>query len=170
MARTGSLGKPLNETCDTASEQGMILKVHKQDNLTSERHVCAWYYRGRGSFRGGFSVCFFIVVLSVFGWVMHRRLSQYDTPQAAIHQSVSLKACVTKRNPISVPSMRGNDAFAVFLPAYAFATTLNSPDNSQASQAFRVQRQRSDQRAEADLRPGLDHFFVLPPPSHISVL
>ena len=148
----------------------MILKEHMHDNLTSERHVCAWYYGGRGSFRGGFSVCFFVVVLSVFGWVMHRRLSQYDTPQQAIHQSVSLKVCVTKRNPITLPSMRGSNAFAVFLLAYAFATTLNSPGNSEASLAFRVQRERSDQRADADIRPGLDHFFVLPPPSHLSVL
>ena len=105
----------------------MILKEHMHDNLTSERHVCPWYYGGKGSFRGGFSVCFFIVVLSVCGWVMHRRLSQYDAPQQAIHQSVSLKACVTKRNPISVPAMRGSDAFAVFLLAYAFTPTLNSP-------------------------------------------
>ncbi len=157
-------------TYESASEQGMILKEHMHDNLTSERHVCPWHYGGRGSFRGGFSVCLFIVVLSVFGWVMHRRLSQYDTPQQAIHQSASLKACVTKRNPISVPSMRGTNAFAVFLQASAFTATLNSPGNSEASLAFRVQRDQSDQRADADLRPDLDHFFFLPPPAHLSVL
>ncbi|MGC1872162.1 MAG: hypothetical protein WA700_14500 [Acidobacteriaceae bacterium] len=157
-------------TYESASEQRMILKEPMHDNLTSERHVCPWYYGGRGSFRGGFSVCFFIVVLSVCGWVMHRRLSQYDAPQQAIHQSESLKVCVTKRNPITVPSMRGTDAFAVFLLAHAFTPTLNSPGNSQASLAFRVQRERSNQRADVEIRPGLNHFFVLPPPSHLSVL
>ena len=155
-------------TYGSASEQRMILKQHMHDNPTSERHVCPWYYGGQGSFRGGFSVCFFIVVLSVCGWVMHRRLSQYDAPQQAIHQSVSLKAYVTKRNPISVPSMRGTDAFAVFLLAYAFTSTLNPSGNSASSLTFRVQSERADQHSDANARPSLDHFFVLPPPSYLS--
>ncbi|MGA7707802.1 MAG: hypothetical protein WBF45_16450 [Acidobacteriaceae bacterium] len=170
MAAMDSVERRATTTYESASEQGTILKEHMHDNLTSERHACAWYYGGRGSFRGGFSVCFFIVVLSVCGWVMHRRLSQYDTPQQAIHQSASLKVCVTKRNPISMPSTRGTDAFSVLLLASAFAATLRSPGNSEASLTFRVQRQQSQQRADVDIPPGLDHFFVLPPPSQLSVL
>ena len=148
----------------------MDLKVHMHDDPTSGRLGCARMHSGQRAFRGRFSVCLFIVVLAVFGWVMHRRLSQYDTPQPAVHQSTAIKACVTKRNPISVPSMRGTDAFAVFLLAFAFAAILKSPGNSKAAVAFRVQREQSDQRADAGIRPSLNHFFFLPPPSRLSVL
>ena len=156
-------------TCGSASEQGMALKAHMNDNQTS-RQPCARIYPGRRAVRGGFTVCLFIVVLAVFGWVMHRRLTQYDTPQQAIHQSTAIKACLTKRNPISVPTMRGVEAFAVFLLAFAFVAALDSRGNSQVSLALRVQRDRSDQWSEASLLPGLSHFFFLPPPSPSPVL
>jgi hypothetical protein len=148
----------------------MVLKAHMHDNPTSERQRCARMHSGPRAFRGGFSVCLFLVVMAVCGWVMHRRLSQYDAPQQTIHQSTAIKACVTKRNPISVPSMRGTDAFAVFLLAFAFTAILNSPGNSEAAVAFRVQRDQSDQHADAGIRPSLDHFFFLPPPSRQPVL
>jgi hypothetical protein len=148
----------------------MVLKADMHDDPTSERLWCARMHCGQRAFHGRFSVCLFIVVLAVFGWVMHRRLSQYETPQQAIHQSTAIKACVTKRNPISVPSMRGTDAFAVFLLAFAFTAILNSPRNSEAALAFRVQRDQSDQHADAGIGPSLDHFFFLPPPSRQPVL
>jgi hypothetical protein len=148
----------------------MILKAHMHDNPTSVRPRCARIDSERRVFSSGFGVCLFLVVLAVCGWVMHRRLSQYDTPQQTIHQSTAIKVCVTKRNPLSVPSMRGSDAFAVFLLAFAFTAMLNSPGNSEAAVAFRVQREQSDQRADAGPRPSLDHFFFLPPPSRLSVL
>jgi hypothetical protein len=149
----------------------MILKEYMHDNPTTERFWCARIHSGQRAFRGEFSVCLFIVVLAVCGWVMHRRLSQYDTPQQAIHQSTAIKVCVTKRNPLSVPSMRGSDTFAVFqLLAFAFAAILNSPGNSEAVVAYRVQREQSDQHGVADIRSCLHHFFVLPPPSRLSVL
>ncbi len=125
---------------------------------------------GQGAFRGQFSVCLFIVLLAVFGWVIHRRLTQYDTPQQAIHQSTAIKACVTKRNPISVPSLHGTDAIAAFLLAFAFTAIRTSPENSTAAVAYRVQRDRSDQQADAAMRPCLDHFFLLPPPLSFSEL
>jgi hypothetical protein len=147
----------------------MNLKAHMHDNLTSVHPRCARRHPGRHEFFSGFSVCLLLVVLAVCGWVMHRRLSQYETPQA-VHQSTSIKVCVTKRNPISVPSMRGTDAFAIFLLAYVFAVTFISPGNSKATLAFRVQRDALDRCADASMRPSLAHFFFLPPPSYPSVL
>ncbi|MHB1937682.1 MAG: hypothetical protein ACYCOR_13980 [Acidobacteriaceae bacterium] len=140
------------------------------DKQTSERQACARTSPGRRAVRSGFSVCLFIVVLAVFGWVMHRRLTQYDTPQQAIHQSTAIKACPTKRNPISVPSMGGFDAFAVFSLASALAAALKSRDNAEASLALRVRRDEFDQRAGARPWPSLAHFFFLPPPSLLSRL
>ena len=125
---------------------------------------------GQTAFRSGFGVCLVIVVLAVCGWVMHRRLSQYDAPQQAVHQSTAIKVCVTKRNPLSVPSMRGTNAFAVFLLAFAFAAILNSLGNSEAALAFRVQSEPSDRRANAGILSCVHHFFVLPPPRFLSVL
>jgi hypothetical protein len=175
VAGTGSLESRSTITYESASEQsasekGMTLTARMHDNPISKRQGWAWNYSGRGSFRGGFSICLVIVVLSVFGWVMHRRLSQYDAPQQAIHQSAAIKVCLTERNPMSVPSTHGMDAAAVFLLALAFIATFNSPGNSEASLTFRVQRDQSDQRADAGILPSLDHFFFLPPPSRQPVL
>lgn len=147
----------------------MALKAYMNDNQTS-RQQCARIYPGRRAMRGGFTVCLFIVVLAVFGWVMHRRLTQYDTPQQAIHQSTAIKACLTKRNPISLPAMRGVEAFAVFLLAFAFAAALDLTGNSEASVALRVQRDRSDHCSDARILPSLAHFYFLPPPSLAPVL
>jgi len=148
----------------------MVLKGYMHDNPTSERLWSARMHSGQGAFRGQFSVCLFIVLLAVFGWVIHRRLTQYDTPQQAIHQSTAIKACVTKRNPISVPSLQGTDAIAAFLLAFAFTTILQSSENSRAAVAYRVQRDQSDQQADAGIRSCLDHFFLLPPPLSFSEL
>jgi hypothetical protein len=140
------------------------------DSPTLERLWCARTESGQRPFRGRFSVCLFIVLLAVFGWVVHRRLTQYDTPQQVIHQSTAIKACVTKRNPISVPSQHGTDAIALFLLAFALVVTLKSPVNSAAAITYRVQRDQSDQHADTRVRRCLDHFFLLPPPSSFSEL
>ncbi|HZD77783.1 MAG TPA: hypothetical protein VE218_12305 [Acidobacteriaceae bacterium] len=152
-----------------ASEQGITLKAHMHDNPTSVRLCCARIYSGRRGLCSGFSICLFVMVLSVCGWVMHRRLSQYDAPQQAVHQSTAIKAYVTKRNPISVPSMHGTEAFAAFLPALAFAAVLSRPGTAEASLAFRVRRDQHDRRADAGSRSSLDYFFFLPPPTRSSV-
>jgi hypothetical protein len=143
------------------------LKARTHDKPTSKRVRGSC---GQRTFRGGFSVCLILVVLSVLGWVMHRRLSQYDAPRQAIHQSAAIKVCLTERNQISVPMTHGFGAFAALFLAFAPSTTLHSPENSEASVAFRVQREQSDQRADAVDRPSLDHFLFLPPPSQKSVL
>jgi hypothetical protein len=148
----------------------MILKVHTHEDPTSDRLEYAGMHPGQGAFGGRFGVCLIIMVLAVCGWVMHRRLSQYDAPQQAVHQSTAIKVCVTKRNPLSMPSMRGTDAFAVFLLALAFAAILNAVGNSEAALALRVQSEPSDHRANAGILSCLPHFFVLPPPSRLSVL
>jgi hypothetical protein len=148
----------------------MDLKDTMHDNPRSERQACARIRPGRRGFSRGFSICLFLVVLAVCGWVMHRRLSQYDTPQQAIHQSTSIKVTVTKRNPISVPSQHGTDAIALFLLAFAITATLKSPENSKTAVAYRVQRDQSDQHADVSMRRRLDRFFLLPPPSLFSEL
>jgi cytochrome b subunit of formate dehydrogenase len=123
----------------------------------------------RRAVRLRFSICLFIVVLAVFGWVMHRRLAQYDSAPQTVHQSSAIKACLTKRNPISVPSMHGIDAFAAFFLTFAVVATLGSPDNSEASLALRTQRNRRNMRSPAQTRPNLVHFFFFPPPSLLPV-
>jgi hypothetical protein len=140
------------------------------DSPTTERLWCARVDSGQHALDGRFSICLLIVVLAVFGWVMHRRLTQYDTPQQAIHQSTAIKACVTKRNPISVQSLQGADADALFLLAFAFAATLKSRGNCEAAVAYRVQRDQSDRHADAGMRRSLNRFFLLPPPSSFSEL
>ncbi len=148
----------------------MVLKGYMHDNPTSERLWSVRMHSGQGAFRGQFTVCLFIVLLAVFGWVIHRRLTQYDTPQQAIHQSTAIKACVPKRNPISVPSLQGADAIAVFLLAFAFTAIRKSSEKSKTAVAFRVQREQSDQQTDAGMRPCLNHFFHLPPPLLLSEL
>jgi hypothetical protein len=165
-----SLENGSTNPCEIASEQGKNLKGYMHDTTTMER---LWYARmnsGTRPLRGRFSVCLFIVVLAVFGWVVHRRLTQYDAPQQAIHQSTAIKVTVTKRNPISVPSQRATDAIALFLLAFAFALSFNSAGNTAAAIAYRVQRDQSDQHADVGMRPCLDHFLLLPPPSLLSEL
>lgn len=102
--------------------------------------------------------------------MVHRRLSQYDAPQQAVHQSTAIKVCLTKRSAIPVPSMRGTEAFAAFFLISAFLATLGSLDNSQASLALRVQRDGSDQGSATRIRSSLAHFFFLPPPPLLPVL
>ena len=148
----------------------MVLKGYMHDNPTSERLWGARMHSGQGAFRGQFTLCLFIVLLAVFGWVIHRRQTQYDTPQQAIHQSTAIKACVTKRNPISVPSLQGADAIAAFLLAFAFTAIRKSPENSKTAVAYRVQRDQSDQQVDAGMRSYLDHFLLLPPPLSLSEL
>ncbi|MGO8717833.1 MAG: hypothetical protein ACLQMO_01285 [Acidobacteriaceae bacterium] len=148
----------------------MVFKTHMSDNQTARGPLAAMMPPGRHGVRGRFSACLIIVVLAVCGWMMHRRLSQYDAPQQAVHQSAAIKACLTRRNPISVPSMRGTEAFAVFFRTFALAATPGSLDNSEASLALWVQRNRWDRFSAARILPSLAHFFFLPPPSLLPVL
>jgi hypothetical protein len=149
----------------TASEYGMVAKVYMNDNQKLKRQLPARVCSGRRVVRRRFSVCLFIVVLAVFSWVMHRRLAQYDSTPHAIHQSTAIKVCLTKRNPISMPSMHGMDGFAAFFLAFAMMAMLGSLSNSEASLTLRAQRNRWNRRSPARTRPCLVHFFFLPPPS-----
>lgn len=134
------------------------------DNQTGRGSLAALIFPERHGIRGRFSVCLFIVILAVCGWMVHRRLSQYETPPQAVRQSTAIKACLTKRIPIPVPPMHGVDAFAVFFLTSAFLARLGSLGNSEASMALRLQRDRWERRSSAESRPSLAHFFFLPPP------
>lgn len=170
VVRTRDARKTASTTCGAAPEQGMVAKAYMNDNQRSRRQPSARSWPGRRIVRRRFSVCLFIVVLAVFSWVMHRRLAQYDSAPQAIHQSTAIKVCLTKRNPISVPSMQGIDVFAAFFLAFAVMAMLGSPGDSDASLALRAQRNRWNRRSPSRTRPCLVHFFFFPPPSLLPVL
>lgn len=148
----------------------MVAKTYMNDTQRSHRQPFARIYTERRVVRRKFSVCLLIVVLAVFGWAMHRRLAQYDSTPHAIHQSTAIKVCLTKRNPISVPSMHGMDAFAAFFLAFAFIAMLGSLGNSEASLVLRARRDGWNRRSSARTRPCMVHFFFFPPPALSPVL
>ncbi len=117
-----------------------------------------------------FSVCLFIVILSVFAWAMHRRLAQYDTILPTMHQSTATKVCLTERTQVPMPSMHGMDGFTLLFEIFVLAAALFALSNSEASLHLRVLRYKRDVSYPAHSRPGLVHFFFLPPPSPSFVL
>ena len=117
-----------------------------------------------------FSVCLFIVILSVFAWAIHRRLAQYDTILPTMHQSTATKVCLTERTPVPMPSTHGIDGFTLLFEILVLAGTLFALSNSEASLHLRVLRDKRDVSYPARSRPGLIHFFFLPPPSRSLVL
>ncbi len=118
---------------------------------------------GRRVYWSGFSVCLFIVLLSVFSWVVQRRLAQYESQQAGGHHMTATKVCLTERPQISVPSIQSVDGFALFFIAIAFTGgAFFRLDDSLSSPASHYSppplcRTRS--------KPCMAHFFFLPPPA-----
>jgi len=111
-----------------------------------------------------FSVCLFIVILSVFAWVMHRRLAQYDTILPIMHQSTATKVCLTERTQVPLPSVHGIDSFTMLFEIFILATAIFVLCNSEASLHLRVLDQKRYGLCPLRSRPGLIHFFFLPPP------
>ena len=117
-----------------------------------------------------FTVCLFIVILSVFAWAIHRRLAQYDTILPTMHQSTATKVCLTERTPVPKPSMHGIDGFMLLFEILVLAGTLFALRNSEASLHLRVLRDKWDESYQARYMRDLIHFFFMPPPSLSSAL
>lgn len=135
---------------------------------TSNRADSTRVQSGRGGYWSGFSVCLFIVLLSVFTWVVHRRLTQYESmQQTSGHHMIATKVCLTERPQISVPSIQSADGTALFFIVVTFAGALFRLDCPQPA-GFRLDRSLTVPRTR--LKTCLAHFFFLPPPASFSAL
>lgn len=117
---------------------------------------------GANPYWTGFTICLFMVLLSVFTWVVHRRLTQYEPlQQAGGHRMTATKVCLTDRNQISLPTAQGLDESGILLTAIVLASTpVRGDDSPQASIDCEQPRQLCRSRS----KPCLAHFFFLPPP------
>lgn len=114
----------------------------------------------------GFTVCLFVVLLSVFTWVIHRRLTQYELQQAGGHRMTATKVCLTDRNQTSLPTAHELGVSGMLLAAVVLAGVPGSGDDS--PQAF-IGHTRPRPLGCARSRPCLAHFLFLPPPSLLSL-
>ena len=115
---------------------------------------------GSRRYWSGFSVYLFILLLAVFTWVVHRRMTQYEAMQAGGHHMTATKVCLTERPQISVPAVQSAERGAMFLVAIAFALfRLN------AFQPLPMRRGHPPQLSRTRIRSCLAHFFFLPPPA-----
>jgi hypothetical protein len=115
----------------------------------------------------GFSVYLFIVLLSVFTWVVHRRLTQYEAMGAGSHHMTATKVCLTERPQISVPSVQSAERGSMLCVVLAFVFALLLRDDSPSSL---IRRGSSPRFSRTRIRPCLAHFFFLPPPARSSCL
>jgi hypothetical protein len=116
----------------------------------------------------GFTVCLFIVLLSLFTWVIHRRLTQYQpNPQVGGHHMTAIKVCLTERPQISVPTIHTMDDSTIFFIVIALAGALFRLDEIQESPILRDQPPRL---CRTRIRSCMAHFFFLPPPAPLTVL
>jgi len=110
----------------------------------------------------GFSACLFVVLLSVFTWVVHRRLTQYEAvPSAGGHHMTATKVCLTERPLISIPSSDAIDSVAMFLAFISWMFAWIFTGNIKGSYAFET---RPGSIPFDRIEPSLSHFFSLPPP------
>lgn len=130
--------------------------------------------KSRPSPRGywsGFSVALFIVVLSVFTWVVQRRVAQYESiQQAGGHHMTATKVCLTDRNQSAAPSALGADnpgsgwillSSAMFFVVFGSASSHPSKSGMEAFPVLALDACRSH---VARMKRNLTHFFFLPPP------
>ena len=111
----------------------------------------------------GFSICLFVVLLSVFTWMVHRRLTQYELMhQTTGHRLTATKVCLTERPRISVPAIQTMDGTAMFLLAILLAGAFSGIHKSPAS-SFR--RDSVPRPFRLRSRFCMAHFFFLPPPA-----
>jgi hypothetical protein len=130
---------------------------------TSKRAEAAPNKSGQRRYWSGFSVCLFIVLLSVFTWVVHRRLTQYESmQQTGGHHMTATKVCLTERLQLTAPSVHATDNAKILLVAVAFAGSLFRMDDSRQSQ---VRRDDPARLYCTRIKPCMAHFFFLPPPA-----
>ncbi len=123
--------------------------------------------RPRG-YWSGFSVCLFVVLLSVFTWVVHRRLTQYESMhQTGGHHLTATKVCLTERPQISAPQIQAADGASMFLLALAFAGSLFRLNGAEA---LPIQPGQPARRGRTRFKACVVHFFFLPPPAISSTI
>jgi hypothetical protein len=124
--------------------------------------------RRKPGYWSGFSVCMFVVLLAVFTWAVHRRLTQYESlHQAGGHHMTATKVCLTERPQVSVPTEQRMSRPAMLFLALVLAFALLRLDEGHGSSPREEHAQRSRGRL---LHPGLTHFFFLPPPGSLLYL
>ena len=147
---------------------GFHLKTRMKAIQSTNRAPLTGTGRKKPGYWSGFSVCLFVMLLAVFTWAVHRRLTQYESlHQAGGHHMTATKVCLTERPQISVPSEQAMHGSATLFLALVFAVALLRLDEGQGSSS----RGDNAQRPGGRLRhPGLTHFFFLPPPSPLPYL
>jgi hypothetical protein len=117
---------------------------------------------GSRRYWGGFSVCLFMLLLAVFTWAVHRRLTQYEAMENGGHHMTATKVCLTERPQISVPTVQSAERGTMFLVAIAFAFASYRLDDLQP---LRMRPGYPPQLSRTRIRSCLAHFFFLPPPA-----
>jgi|GEM_PF-6112974 len=116
----------------------------------------------RGYWRG-FSICLFIVLFSVFTWVVQRRLAQYESMHhVGGHHLTATKVCLTDRPRISVPAIQTMDGTSMSFLAIVWAAAFSGIHNAPAVSHHRFSASRP---FRARSRSCLAYFFFLPPPA-----
>ncbi len=124
--------------------------------------------QGQRRYWSGFSVCLVIVLLSLFTWMIHRRLTQYQSgAQAGGHHMTAIKVCLTERPQISVPAIHTMDDSTIFFVVIAFAGALFRLDEVRESS---VRRDQPPRLCRTRIRYCVAYFFFLPPPASLTAL
>jgi hypothetical protein len=113
----------------------------------------------------GFSVYMFIVLLAIFTWVVHRRVTQYEAMQTGSHHMTATKVCLTERPQISVPTVQSAERGSMLCIVLTFVFALLLCDDTPSSL---IRRGSSPRFSRTRIRPCLAHFFFLPPPTSSS--
>lgn len=128
----------------------------------------------------GLSVVLFVVLLSVFTWVVQRRVAQYESiQQAGGHHMTATKVCLTDRNQMSAPSIDGAGAAACGAILFGFVLSgwamffvacgfVDSHLNECGLKALLVLALEASLSSLARMKRDLTYFFFLPPPSFSS--
>ena len=141
------------------------MKESMQDTQTRSRTRSAGRNPALRGYWSGFSVCLFILLLAVFTWAMHRRLTQYESiQQTGGHHMTAIKVCLTERPQVSVPAVHTMHGDAMFFVAVVFAFALFPMDDSKGQLGCRDQLRP---RCYLRLHSCLNHFFFLPPPAFL---
>jgi hypothetical protein len=124
--------------------------------------------RSKPAYWSGFSVCMFVMLLAVFTWAVHRRLTQYESlHQAGGHHMTATKVCLTERPQVSVPTEQSAHHSAMLLVVFTFAFALMHYGDPGQPFVMSEDFQRSGRRR---VRASLTRFFFLPPPAPLPYL
>ena len=137
------------------------------DTYAKNRRFLPFGTPKRGGYWSGCTICLLVLVFSVFTWVVHRRLAQYESMHPGSgHSMTAVKVCLTERPRISIPTVQAIDSAALMFVAFVLAGAVPKVDGIAA---FHGRDGVSVRPFRSRSRSCLAHFFFLPPP-HISSL